>query len=206
MVNIFMVGHSNYPLEQFIEMLQRENISVLYDIRVMPFSRYVPQYNQTTFPEELAKHEIEYEYRKELGPRIEGDESVYDNNGFNYNVALSRDRIIKGLKNIVENHASLENIVIMATKREPLECHRFLILAPILKEMGYSVSHILPEETITTTACEKKLIDSLKRRVKRKTVSIKDESNLLYSAYFAQSEKIALVGMKKYQKLRKKTS
>jgi len=204
MVNIFLVGHSNYPLEQFIEMLQREKISVLYDIRIMPFSRYVPQYNQTTLPEELKNNGIEYKYRKELGPRIEGDESVFDKTGFNYDMALNRERITNGLKDIIAENTEDVNIAIMATKREPLECHRFLVISPVLKKLGFLVSHILPDETISNEACESKLIKSLERRVKRKTATIKDENDMLYSAYYAQSEKIAKVGMKKYQKLKKK--
>ena len=204
MVNLFMVGHSNYPLEQFVEMLQRENISVIYDIRLMPFSRYVPQYNQTTLPAELFKYGIEYRYKKELGPRFEGDKSVFDKNGFNYQIALNRDRISKGLKDIVEENTATENIAIMATKKDPLECHRFLVLTPVLKKMGYNVSHILPNETISNEVCESKLIDTLRRRVKRKTVILPKEYDILYYAYYAQSEKIAKVGMKKYAVLRKK--
>jgi len=206
MVNIFMIGHSNYPLEQFKEMLQRENISVLYDIRLMPFSRYVPQFNQTTLPSELSKWGVEYKYCKDLGPRVEGDGPVFDKNGFNYQNALNRVRIVSGLKDIIEESSALENIAIMATKREPLECHRFLVLSPVLKEMGYNVSHILPNETISNETCEGNLIDILKRRVKRKTVVVPEECDILYYAYFAQAEKIAKVGMKKYGNLRKKLS
>jgi len=206
MVNIFMVGHSNYPLEQFIEMLQRENISVLYDIRLMPFSRYVPQYNQTTLPEVLLKNGIEYRYRKELGPRVDGDTSVFDKDGFNYQNALNRERILNGLEGVVVEHNSTENIAIMATKREPLECHRFLVLTPVLQKMGYIVSHILPNETVSNKTCETKLIETLRRRVKRRTVILPNNVDTLYYAYYAQAEKIAKVGMKKYAVLKRKNS
>ena len=206
MVNIYLIGHSNFPLEQFKQMLQRENITVLYDIRLMPFSRYVPQYNQTTLPVELSKWGVEYKYRKDLGPRIEGDEPLYDKNGFNYNKALNRSRISEGLKSIIEENKNDVNIAIMATKREPLECHRFLVLTPVLKEIGYSVSHILPTETFNNEYFESKLIETLNRRIKRKTYKIIEENDILYNAYFAQSEKIAKIGLKKYRTLSKKVS
>jgi len=204
MVNIFLIGHSNLPLEQFKQMLQRENIKVLYDIRLMPFSRYVPQYNQTTLPTELSKWGIDYKYRKDLGPRTEGDEAVYDKNGFNYDIALNRPRIFDGLKSIIEENKSGENIAIMATKREPLECHRFLVLTPVLKKLGYEISHILPTETFSNEYFENKLIDTLNRRLRRKTYVLKKENDMLYNAYLAQSEKIAKIGLKKYGALRKK--
>ncbi len=199
-----MIGHSNYPLEQFKEMLQRENSSVLYDIRLMPFSRYVPQFNKTSLPDELAKWGIEYKYRKDLSPRVEGDEPVFDKKGFNYQKALSKPRINNGLKEIFEDNAVTKNVAIMATKREPIECHRFLVLSPILKNMGHVVNHILPNETIDNDIYEEKLIKTLQRRVKRKTFILPNENDILYFAYFAQAEKIAKIGMKKYVNLRKK--
>jgi len=206
MVKIYLIGHSNLPLEQFEQMLRRENITVVYDIRLMPFSRYVPQYNQTTFPIELSKWGIDYKYRKDLGPRIEGDEPLYDKNGFNYNKALNRPRILEGLKSIIEENKQDENIAIMATKREPLECHRFLVLTPVLKKLGYSVSHILPTETFNNEYFENKLIETLNRRIKRKTYTLTEENNILDNAYIAQSEKIAKIGLKKFGTLRKKIS
>ncbi len=110
------------------------------------------------------------------------------------------------MKEIIEENTASENILIMAKKRKPLECHRFLVLTPVLKNMGYTVSYILPSETISNEVCETKLIETLRRRVKRKTVILPKEFDTLYYAYYAQSEKIAKVGMKKYAVLRKKVN
>lgn len=204
MKKIYMLGHSNYPLEEFIEMLKREKISILYDIRLMPFSRYVPQYNQTTLPQELEKHGIEYRYVKELGPRVDGDEPLFDKDGFKYDKAVNRQRIIDGIKKIDNEILETQNVVIMATKREPLECHRFLVLAPNFKKLGYEIYHILASETIEHSSCEIKLIETMNRRIKRKTFAMSIEKSDLDNAYFAQAEKIAKIGMKKFKDLKRK--
>ena len=205
MATIYMVGHSNHPLELFETMLQRENISIVYDIRMIPFSRYVPQYNQTTFPDTLKEWNVEYRYFSDIGPRVEGDTPLYDKNGFNYNLALTRERITTGLKKLSDELQEDDRVAIMATKREPLECHRFLILSRVLQEMGHTIEHILPDETVSTVDLEEKMVKSLHRRVKRGTVTLPEEPyDTLEFAYFAQSEKIALVGMKKYKKLKEK--
>lgn len=204
MKKIYMLGHSNYPLEEFIEMLKREKISILYDIRLMPFSRYVPQYNQTTLPQELEKHGIEYRYVKELGPRVDGDKPLFDKDGFKYDKAVNRQRIIDGIKKIDNEILETQNVVIMATKREPLECHRFLVLAPNFKKLGYEIYHILPSETIENSSCEIKLIETMNRRIKRKTFAMSIEKSDLDNAYFAQAEKIAKIGMKKFKDLKSK--
>ena len=205
-MNIFMIGHSNHPLKLFKTMVQRESISIIYDIRMIPFSRYVPQYNQTTLPAQLDEWGVEYRYRNDIGPRFEGDEPLYDKSGFNYKKALNRERIISGLSEITAecSESSTVNIAIMATKREPLECHRFLILSRQLIKMGHTVSHILPDETVSTQFLEEKLIATLQRRVKRGTVTLPEECDITDFAYFTQSEKIAKIGMKKYSKLKKK--
>jgi len=36
MSTLYMIGHSNYPLEQFKAMLKREKITLLYDIGMIP--------------------------------------------------------------------------------------------------------------------------------------------------------------------------
>ena len=204
MATLFMIGHSNHPLELFKQMLEREKIAVLYDIRMIPFSRYVPQYNQTTFPETLESWGISYLYRSDIGPRVEGDTPLYDKNGFNYDKALNRERIIEGLKLLVSDLKEEDNIAIMATKKEPLECHRFLVLSRVLQDMGHTIKHILPEETVETQILEKRLLATLERRIKRGTIKAPEYCDTLEFAYFAQAEKIAKVGMKKYQTLKKK--
>ena len=200
-----MIGHSNHPLEIFELMLKREKISILYDIRMIPFSRYVPQYNQTTLPDTLKSWDVEYRYFSDIGPRIEGDTPLYDKNGFNYNLALTRERIVKGLKTLSSEIQEDDKVAIMATKKEPLECHRFLILSRVLKDLGHTIKHILPDETLETEALEVKMIKSMERRVKRGTISLPtEEYETLEFAYFAQAEKIAQIGMKKYKELKKK--
>jgi len=205
MATIYMVGHSNHPLELFETMLHREEISVLYDIRMIPFSRYVPQYNQTTFPDTLKDWGIEYRYISEIGPRVEGDTPLYNKDGFNYDLALTRERIITGLKTLSDALQEDDIVAVMATKREPLECHRFLILSRVLQDMGHTIKHILPDETLNTSDLEEKMMKSLERRVKRGTVTLPTEAyDTLEFAYFAQAEKIAKVGMKKYKNLKQK--
>ena len=205
MATIYMVGHSNHSLDLFQSMLQRENITVLYDIRMIPFSRYVPQYNQTTFPDTLKSWNIEYRYFSDIGPRVEGDTPLYSKDGFNYELALNRERIITGLKKLSSEIQESDTVAIMATKKEPLECHRFLILSRVLQEMGHTIRHILPDETLDTTDLEDKMVKSLHRKIKRGSVTPPTEGyDPLEFAYFAQSEKIAQVGMKKYKKLKQK--
>jgi hypothetical protein len=152
----------------------------------------------------LSEWDVAYKYRSDIGPRVEGDTPLYDKNGFNYDKALNRKRIVEGLKLLVSELNDNDNVAIMATKKEPLECHRFLVLSRVLQNMGYTIKHILPEETVGSEVIEKRLLDTLQRRIKRGTVEAPENYDPLEFAYYAQAEKIAKVGMKKYKVLKGK--
>jgi len=44
-LEIWTVGHSTRPLEEFLEVLQSFNIATLVDVRTYPGSRRSPQFN-----------------------------------------------------------------------------------------------------------------------------------------------------------------
>jgi len=71
MTEIFTVGHSNKPVESFIELLTAADISVLVDVRSVPWSRYNPQFNENALKIELRKVGIHYVSRgKNLRSRL----------------------------------------------------------------------------------------------------------------------------------------
>lgn len=54
-MEIFAIGHSNYPYVKFIEMIKKYNINCIVDIRETPYSKYNVQYNKEYFREILKK-------------------------------------------------------------------------------------------------------------------------------------------------------
>lgn len=63
------VGHSNRPLEDFIELLTDASVGRLVDIRKLPRSRANPQFNDDVLPGALARSGISYEHVAALGGR-----------------------------------------------------------------------------------------------------------------------------------------
>ena len=57
---IFTIGHSTHPIDEFIHILQAYGIEMIVDVRTIPKSRYNPQFNQDALREELQKHGIDY--------------------------------------------------------------------------------------------------------------------------------------------------
>ena len=43
---IWTVGHSNHPIEHFLDLLSQHQITVLVDVRCSPYSRYATHFNK----------------------------------------------------------------------------------------------------------------------------------------------------------------
>ncbi len=78
---IWTIGHSNHPLEAFLDLLATHRIDLLIDVRSSPYSRYASQFNRETIDPALQQRKIHYLY---LGDQLGGraaDPRFYDNQG-----------------------------------------------------------------------------------------------------------------------------
>ncbi len=57
---VFTVGHSTRTLEEFIELLQANKVTLVVDVRTAPHSRHNPQFNKENLPNHLkpTRHQI----------------------------------------------------------------------------------------------------------------------------------------------------
>src|SRR5215472_4021834 len=66
-LSLFTIGHSNRPLEDFLRLLQSNEIERVVDVRTVPRSRSNPQYDRATLPRALAETHIKYAHVAALG-------------------------------------------------------------------------------------------------------------------------------------------
>ena len=64
---VYSIGHSTLPIDEFLGILDSFAISMLVDIRRYPGSRKHQQYDQENLKETLKKHHIAYCHMEELG-------------------------------------------------------------------------------------------------------------------------------------------
>lgn len=139
---VFTVGHSNHTLEAFVELLREHRVDALADVRSVPYSRFNPQFNREPFAAALKEQGIRYVYLgRELGGRSDNCE-CYDEEG-----RIAFDRVAatatfqRGLARVVTG-AAKHRIALMCAEKEPLECHRTLLVACELDKRGVEVDHI----------------------------------------------------------------
>ncbi len=141
---VLTVGHSTHSSEAFMELLRQHGVTALADVRSAPYSRFNPQFNKDALEHSLKSHGINYVFLgRELGARSD-DPSCYENGRVQY-VRLARTELFRSGLERVMNGSRKHRIALMCAEKEPLECHRTLLVARALAERGVAVDHILAD-------------------------------------------------------------
>lgn len=143
-IAIYTVGHSTHTIEKFLDLLERNGVTAIADVRSSPFSRHNPQFNMDTLSAELQKRGIAYVFvGKELGARID-DPSCYEAGKVRYG-RLAKTSVFKAGIERVLSGAQKYRIALMCAEKEPLDCHRTLLVSRALEQRGVSIAHILAD-------------------------------------------------------------
>ena len=139
---IFTVGHSTYALEDFASLLKQHGVDVIADVRSVPYSRWQPQFNREDLTEALKARGIAYVFLgKELGARSD-DPKCYENGRVQYRSLAETPLFQSGIKR-VRDGSRHKRIALMCAEKDPLDCHRTILVARELVVSGLDVTHIL---------------------------------------------------------------
>jgi uncharacterized protein (DUF488 family) len=186
---VFTIGHSTHPQERFIALLRQHGITALCDVRSKPYSRMNPQFNREELEEALPAHGIAYRFLgKELGARSD-DPHCYDRGKVQYGRLAETDLFKHGLKRVLRGMKDGFQVALMCAEKEPLECHRTILVARHLASLGVAVAHIHADGRLENH-------DSALSRLARLLNLPEDDmfhsrEELLDDAYRRQEERIA---------------
>jgi uncharacterized protein (DUF488 family) len=145
--HLLTIGHSNLPLDGFMAALKAHNVTAIVDVRSVPFSRRFPWFSSRTLSERLQSKGVAYVM---MGETLGGRPA---------NPALYRDDIAdyEAMAATTDFHASIDRVIAYATRhrlclmcseREPLDCHRCLLVGRALAARGCAVGHILGDGSV----------------------------------------------------------
>ena len=156
--DFFSIGHSNIPAERFLAMLRGAGVNAIADVRSMPHSRFCPWFSQTPLATALSAAGIGYIAMGEaLGGRPR-DVRLYRGDVADYEAMAIQPEYLTGLHRVLEA-AARSRICLLCAEREPLDCHRCLLVARSLAERGAAVGHILHDGPIEAhDATEQRLL------------------------------------------------
>ncbi|MDY6944467.1 MAG: DUF488 domain-containing protein [Pseudomonadota bacterium] len=139
---IYSVGHSNHPLTRFLQLLQGHGVNLLADVRSTPYSRFNPQFRRDALAAALDQNGIEYLFLgEELGARSK-DSSCYEDGRVSYRKLAATELFRRGIDRLLAA-ARTQTVAVMCAEKDPLDCHRTILVARELVRRGESVAHIL---------------------------------------------------------------
>ena len=187
---VFTVGHSNHPLEHFTGLLRRHGVTALADVRSKPYSRINPQFSREGFKEALKAAGVTYVFLgKELGARTD-DPTCYEDGKVRYDRLARTDLFQDGLARVREGSVKYR-LTLMCAEREPLDCHRTILIAKHLAQSGVDVQHIHADGRLESHT------DAMTRLTRMLKMPEQDmfrsREDILEHAYRRQEDRIAYV-------------
>lgn len=160
-ISLYTIGHSNRTPEAFIAHLKQHGVTVLVDVRSVPFSRRFPQFSQKALRALLHEHHIRYSYAGEkLGGRPQ-DPAVITSDGVDYQAVMQqgwyRDGTVRLLELAADATQQNGQLAILCSEGDPRHCHRHHLIARSLitpdsrwraTHQAVSIRHILRDGTL----------------------------------------------------------
>ena len=165
-MRIWTIGHSTRTIDEFISLLEENEIKLLVDVRAWPGSKRYPQFNKDALAESLNAHGIRYEHFPELGGKRKSKPDsrniAWRNASFRgYADYMETEQFQKGIERLLNfagqgaaawaaaeaKHDGWEAVTpcptaIMCAEAVWWRCHRSLV-ADYLKARGVEVLHVL---------------------------------------------------------------
>jgi uncharacterized protein (DUF488 family) len=188
MNEILTIGHSTHSAEAFIALLKGAGATAVADVRSSPSSRFNPRFNKDTLKASLRAAGIHYLFLgKELGARSD-DPSHYVGGRVSYERVAQSDPFKAGIGRVLKG-AREQRIALMCAEKDPLTCHRTILVARALEKAGARVSHIGPDGSLESHE------EALARLMRELRINAHDlfasPDELRAQAYRAQEARIA---------------
>ena len=141
---VYTIGHSTHSMEKVIELLTAHGVTAVADVRSHPYSRFNPQFNRESLRADLKTAGISYAFLgRELGARSE-DRTCYVDGTVQYDLLARTDLFQEGLTRVGEGARS-HRIALMCAEKDPLTCHRAILVCRHLSTRGITAQHILED-------------------------------------------------------------
>lgn len=144
---VYTIGHSNHAVGDFVDFLRGAGISAVADVRSKPYSQFTPQFNQAELKLAMKGAGIAYSFLgEELGARPK-DRACYRGPIAAYDLISSHPLFQAGLDRII-NGAKRFSIALMCMEKDPIDCHRCILVGRNLALRGIAMRHILADGKI----------------------------------------------------------
>lgn len=144
---IWTIGHSNRPIEAFLDLLTGQRIELIADVRRFPASRMYPHFNGPELTHSLAERGIGHRHFPQLGGRRskrlpDSPNTAWRVDAFNAYADYMLTPDFAATLDELAAEATHRRTAILCSEAVPWRCHRRLI-ADALIVRGWTVWDIL---------------------------------------------------------------
>jgi uncharacterized protein (DUF488 family) len=148
---LFTFGHSNLEAEALVRLLLGAGVTAVADVRSSPYSRRLPQFNRQALEATLRTNGIAYVFLgAELGGRPSSPDLYAAEGWADYERVRQTEAFQSGIDRVVRGLDRF-TVALMCGEEDPLDCHRGLMITPVLKEMGLPPMHLRRGGRVETT-------------------------------------------------------
>lgn len=198
MASVFTIGYAAFNIDDFIQVLKKYNISYLIDVRSNPVSEYYQDFNSLNLRPKLKEHNIIYEnLALEFGARQDNKEFFSESGFVDFEKFTQSEQFKNGVEKIKNGLAIGHNFVLMCAEKDPINCHRSIMIAHAMQRTGIEVLHIMPDKQLQKqNQIGKRLLDLYfsGRNQLNLFEENSNEQELIEQAYKKQNEEIGYRG------------
>lgn len=188
---LYTIGHSNHTIEEFAKLLKDSQIEAIADVRSSPYSRYADQFNKEEISTALQKYGIAYVFLgNELGARPQNP-AYYENGKASYQRIAAGKEFKHGMERLIEG-CKKYRIALMCAEKDPLDCHRTILICRELKSKIPNIRHINGDGSIESQR-------QIEERLIKKTNTVpelfdadKSQTSIIYKAYEKLAHSLAI--------------
>lgn len=172
MQTIYTIGHSLHSHNNFSRHLSRYHINCVVDVRSVPFSKHAPQFNMNEIKHFLKVHGIYYIFMgEEFGAR-RTDKSLFTFEGYlDFEKVMASSLFISGMERVKSGLGQGYNIALMCTEKDPIDCHRNILVARAFHRHNFNILNIFENGTTETQQqLEERLLNIYFPNRKQKTL------------------------------------
>ncbi len=125
-----------------MSLLRLHHITAVADVRSAPSSRLNPHFNRDALAQALREADIEYVFLgADLGARSK-DPAHYAAGKVQYERLENSSAFKRGIARVMDGIEEYR-VALLCAEKDPLTCHRGILISRVLAADGLSVSHIL---------------------------------------------------------------
>lgn len=144
MKEIFTIGDSNYNIEYFLQLLIKNNIDCIVDVRSDPHDNCPTEFNMENLNKTLDEYNIVYNYMGyEFGITKTEENSYYEEENSEFEKVEKNFNFLQGIERLKIGISMGYNIALMYSENDNFKYDYCITIGKILEKADFNVNHIM---------------------------------------------------------------